>query len=484
MADARVDTSTPDTGAVAFNPWDGDPFAAQPDTSEGLVNVGTVDAILEGGALRGSCDRYFGGVDTSRRARLRCGKEMFFWDPLGTPGVPSAIVDFVLTEFADEVGPGFSAYGLIPDPTSDRNLPLGMAPSAPIGGMVANDAFTCASCHFGQLPDGRYAVGAANHAYDYGVHNLAIIVPASLATPGADRDEHHPDALRRLQPLLDHIDADSSGFQLRALGALAPLLGALGGGGLTIPQVDRETEGHYANWLPGTMDFLIAPLPVDDGIHTVSKISLLWGLPPEGEWASAEMDGAHLGFTGVAHSLKNFLRGFIVFGNGDSAAYPDERLGPLEDYIYSLQAPASLTPPAPEATEGEALFTSAGCIDCHDGPRGSGRELYTFEAIGTDDAMRGWLDPELDGTPCCGLDLVPGDRLSYGIKSPRLVGLWAAERFLHNGSVSSLETLFCLDGARNRITTPAYSDRGHDFTCADDLSAADRQALIAYLRSL
>ncbi len=77
---------------------------------------------------------------------------------------------------------------------------------------------------------------------------------------------------------------------------------------------------------------------------------------------------------------------------------------------------------------------------------------------------------------CCGVgdDLV----MSHGIKSPRLVGMWAQQRFLHNGSVDSLEALLC-DSERPTVDAPVFSDAGHRYGC--DLAAEDRASLISYL---
>ena len=38
-------------------------------------------------------------------------------------------------------------------------MPVGLAPTTGKLGSVETRAFTCASCHFGKMPDGRYAVG-------------------------------------------------------------------------------------------------------------------------------------------------------------------------------------------------------------------------------------------------------------------------------------------------------------------------------------
>ena len=55
------------------------------------------------------------------------------------------------------------------------------------------------------------------------------------------------------------------------------------------------------------------------------------------------------------------------------------------------------------------------------------------------------------------------------------------ERFLHNGSIGSLEELLCMGPETQPIDTFAYSNAGHEFGC--DLSLEEKVALIAYLES-
>ncbi len=453
-----------------------DPFAAVPDRSEGLINVGAdLDAVLEHGALATACADYAAAPD-DRRARLLCGKAMFFFEGFGTAGVPAPLVTWLLESFPAEVGPGFAELGMIADPQSAAALPLGLAPGAALGD-VETLAFTCASCHFARLPDDRYAVGAPNLAYDYGRMNLMIAVLPSLSIPGADPADHDPDALAAIQPLRDRMAADPS-IQSALITALLPLI--TGGGGMA-PAFSKENEHWYARWRTGTMDFFIEPLPLDDGVHTVSKISSLWGLPDEDERIAAGFDHAMLGWTGGTASLRNFAAGFVLLGGGDAPAWPDDRLGPLIDFVYSLQAPLPVeTPPAEAVARGRALFVDA-CQQCHGAPRGMGAEVYTYEEIGTDEAMRWWADgADHDGAPCCGLTFESGDTVTGAIKSPRLAGLWAMDRFLHNGALDTLEQLLCLT-PRPGITDDAFGDAGHEFGC--DLPDADRAALIAYLEA-
>lgn len=463
-------TPSPDAGTEAPT----DPFVPQPDTSEGLTNVSAdLEAVLEHGMLAGACEAY-AAAPVDRRLRLLCGKAMFFYEGFGTAGVPAPLVDWMLENFPDDAGPGFSKVGMVADPFSTKGYPLGLAPGAPFGS-VSSLAFTCASCHFARLPDGRYAVGAPNHVYEYGRMNLMLTLVPAMAMPGANEAAHDSDALAVVKPLRDRMAANP-GIQSALITALLPLIS---GGNASLPAFAKENERYYAHWRAGTMDFFIQPLPFDDQVHTISKISALWGVPTESELAAHGIATAMLGWTGGTASVAHFLTGFVDLGGGKVAEWPDDRLAPLADYIASLRAPAPASV-AGDVTRGRELFV-AECLSCHGGPRGMGDRVYSFEEIGTDDAIKWWADgPDHDGQPCCNLRFSPGDTITHAIKSPRLVGLWAMQRLLHNGALDSLEQLLCVE-PRDGVTEPAFADRGHEFGC--ELPAADRAALLDYLRA-
>ncbi len=450
-----------------------DPFAQQADTSEGLTNVSSyLEELLEKGDLEGACAAW--EADPSdRRKKLLCGKWMFFYEGFDTLGPPAALYDFYAQEFPDTMGTGFSGYGLVADPYSldDRNL--GMGTGAPLGAVDAL-AFTCASCHFGQLPDGRYAVGAPNYRYDYGRHTLALGLLTQAVLPGWDESVHNPDAIETIRPELDALDDWPLKIEFYLL-----LTGLLEIETDMDMSISPEAEGHYATWRTGTMDFLIEPLPLDDGVHTVHKILPLWGIPDEEEALAYDMPSAMLSWTGGSTDLYQFLEGFILVGGGSLEKWPRERLSPLVEYIHSLEAPTNLEPPdAALVDAGEALFYESGCIGCHDGPRGSSREVYGFEEIGTDSALQYFADPDQDGEPCCGLE----GEMTHGIKAPRITGVFWMNRLLHNGSVNSLDELLCVDGPREPSAEMPYSNDGHLFGC--ELPKEDRRALVAFVESL
>ena len=188
-----------------------------------------------------------------------------------------------------------------------------------------------------------------------------------------------------------------------------------------------------------------------------------------------------LSWTGIGESLMDFLHGFVAI-SGSNETWDDADFAPLADYIYSLRTPLPEVEQDTAAIErGANLFAAAGCLACHDGPSGEGRELYDFETIGTDTAMRNIYNPSEDGQLCCGLDEA-GDQATWSLKSPRLAGQRYQTRLLHNGALDNLAQLLCLE-QRPTSDFEAQSSQGHRFGC-DELSAAEKRDLIHYLEHL
>jgi len=448
-----------------------------------------LETVLEHGMIRGACDRYYADPEAaSDYLLLMCGKYMFFYEGFDLLGVPSIIPEFLVSTLSDTIGPGFEKLGMVLDPYSETQLPLGMPRGEPMGPNDEIDslAFGCASCHFAKTRDGRYSVGMPNHHYDYGLHILSMVsFPSMALLPFIQSPSiFHPDARAVLAPLIEEFNTKSSAL---ALGLrMIQLLPALLSDALPTPFLSAKVQAMYASWgKTGNQDFLAPPVGNDDDVHTVSKILSLWQLTtPE---QLVELNGVHsalLGLTGGAKSIDDFLRGFVALSLGPEGKYTAERLLPLKRYILSLKAPENPSPPNPAlVASGKLLFEQRGCLSCHNGPLHSSTRVFSFEEIGTDPAMKYWNDKNLDGIPDAlnGPDLV--DTLTHAIKAPRMNGLWTFDRFLHNGSVSSLEDLFCIDHQRPTTTELAFGDQGHMQTC-ENLSLDDKLALIAYLESL
>jgi cytochrome c peroxidase len=165
----------------------------------------------------------------------------------------------------------------------------------------------------------------------------------------------------------------------------------------------------------------------------------------------------------------------------------------LGKFVYSLEPPTNPNKADPLAERGRKVFASEGCAMCHTPP------LYTNNML---IPVRGFAPPANDpatarlhimrGVPL-GTDsnLALKTRKGTGYyKVPSLKGLWYRNLIEHSGSIASLEEWF----DRKRLSdsyepsgwkAPGRKTRavpGHEFGL--DLSADDKRALIAFLKTL
>lgn len=426
-------------------------------------------AVLEAQSLAGACDAVKNGA-TDQPTRLRCGKWMFFYETFGTTGVPVPLLDFLQKHYGDSYyGRGFSRLGFIPDPASMKGMPLGLAPTTGKAGTVSTLAFTCASCHFGKMPDGRYSVGYGNLSLDYGKLLASLGAPLTLSSNASDPKVH----VQLRQELAGPVAAAKmqSSYQIDLGIAGLQLLGAGMGGQLTV-----DEQGKFLALRTGTMDFMTKPL-VEDNVWTVSRIMSLWNLPDAERRTTAGMPHEMLSWNGGVDTLESFLAGFVTYGQSQVEWSP-ARLSPLADYVRSLRAPATLAAlSADEVTEGARLFVGMGCLECHKGASGEGARVFTFDELGTDATYATIYNPGPDGKSPVGDFFV-----TRGVKAPRMAGLFSQTRFLHNGAVASLEELFCLS-PRDPSRVEGQRSDGHGMTC-QGLTELEKRRLITYLKSL
>ena len=439
--------------------------------------------VLEYGELQGACERYRKkGVKATRRDLLLCGKWMFFYEHFELAGAPTKLVVFLQDTFKKSFGPGSRAFGLIENPYDKNRMPLGMA-NAPRMENTNDDSvnWTCASCHFGQIRDGRYVVGQANHKYDYGAHMLWLAMLPTIAS-GIDKIDALPEKVRKtLQPGLTEWQENP-----RWPALASTLLSLLDQPRMPMP---KEHQIFSSMWGTGVLDTFMFPPELDDRLHNPSKILSAYNIPKPEDFEKlgfAKDSPLRFTFSGYANTMKKFVKGFASLAEQNHPEVWVQRHGkPLMEYLYTLKSPKNREPLDEALVEkGSLLFKEKDCQSCHNGPYYMSMELFDFDEIGTDKTYKWLLDADKDyGLPSP--NLMPSDpsEISHAIKANRLHGIWTLDRFLHNGSVGSLEELFCLEQKRPTKLVPPFSDTGHLYTC-DGLSREEKLALITYLKSL
>ncbi len=170
-----------------------------------------------------------------------------------------------------------------------------------------------------------------------------------------------------------------------------------------------------------------------------------------------------------------------------SGRYSDEQLYALALFLYSLRPPANPSQPDSLTAAGKKVFEREGCAGCHTPPfyTNNKRVPVTGYRSSTEDSDVVRVSVGTDPT------LAMRTRRGTGYyKVPSLKGVWYRGPFEHSGSVATLEDWF--DPRRLRddyvptgfkgygVTTRAV--KGHEFGLK--LSAEDRRALIAFLKTL
>ncbi len=169
--------------------------------------------------------------------------------------------------------------------------------------------------------------------------------------------------------------------------------------------------------------------------------------------------------------------------------YSDEQLYALALFLYSLRPPPNPNKFEELAARGERVFTKAGCAGCHTAPLYTNNKLTLAKGFPLPaDTRRDAIMPLSVGTD---ERLALKTRRGTGFyKVPSLKGVWYRGPFEHGGSVATLEDWFNPERLRDDYVPTGFighhvthrAVKGHEFGLT--LSDRDRQALIAFLRTL
>lgn len=206
--------------------------------------------------------------------------------------------------------------------------------------------------------------------------------------------------------------------------------------------LSEEARARYTSWGRGRADVL------EEESDVPIAIPDLYGLREEA-WFTQGATLRHV--SPLALAVRQETQ--FIQANHLRTRPPRELVWALVIYLYSIEPPPRTASDATDLAEGHALF-DAHCVGCHRNAIGSG-DPVELDRIGT--------HPEL----------AQGSARGTGMYRPSpLVRVADAAPYLHHGAVPTLEDL--LDAQR--------TEPGHRFGV--DLSAQEKAALLAYLRSL
>ncbi len=377
----------------------------------------------------------------------------------------------------DEVrDPAFYAYTKMP------LTPEGIMPYARYvvveKGTVLTGNMSCGMCHTRVNPDGTLLKGAQGNfpgdpATGFIIRKpngipdqfLPILVRGLFATPWIENDPHTALSHRPRNEIADAFDAVPSGT-----------LGRQGTGILFPPQVPDLIGVKDRKYLD--KGGLSRHRDIGDMMRYIATNQALDVMASYDGYIPVGIDNQTLPPPGKSPFVGTFDR------------HSEAQLYAISKYIYSLQPPANPHQPNALSKRGERIFTQQGCVSCHTPP------LYTNNMLTPVD---GFVVPPDHHEQYDIFDISIGTDPGYALKSrrgtgyykiPSLRGVWYRGPFLHDGSLATLEDV--LDARRLRddyvptgfkgAGVAARAVEGHEFGL--DLSQKDKQALVAFLKTL
>jgi hypothetical protein len=334
-------------------------------------------------------------------------------------------------------------------------------------GVVELNLFSCATCHTRVLSDGSVVKGAQGNG-PFEELFTALVKPAGAA-PGADAKARDAEWLLAGAPWIMNREQFDKQFSFQEL----------------IRRHEAMQSGVVERH--GT------------GSATPTKVPSLIGL----------QDIKYLDATGLMrHRSVGDLMRYVITNYGldiiahygdfqpsksqvaigaDDTRFSDEQLYSLALYIYSLPPPHNPNPFDDKARRGESLFKQLDCIGCHTPPLYTNNKLTPASGFAVSEGLRktqNILDFSVGTDPA----LATETRRGTGFyKVPSLRGVWLRNALSHSGQANSLEEWFDPARVKADYVPKGFHLRpgpikGHEFGL--NISAADKQALIAFLRTL
>ena len=176
-----------------------------------------------------------------------------------------------------------------------------------------------------------------------------------------------------------------------------------------------------------------------------------------------------------------------AFSGEEGTRYSDEQLYALALYLYSLKPPPNPNPLDDRALRGQKIFQQQGCAGCHVPPLYTSNKLTLaqgFQAPADLLAAGDILNVSVGTDPTLALKTRRGTGF---YKVPSLRGVWYRNAFGHAGQAETLDEWFDPARLKDDYVPSGFHIgpgplKGHEFGLK--LAADDRQALIAFLKTL
>jgi len=367
-------------------------------------------------------------------------------------GVPVILLK-ALEKFK-EIGPKLTGLGFLDDKSWEKKRwPYGIVKSKhqnkfAVKRLTTNKiaGISCAACHTGQLPDGRFSIGMTNEKLKYGMMNQYTLFTIWMV------DRRKNDTSRWLPELIKKytkMRKDTKSFFMIMLSSAEkmPINKFLLRNIVGEEPPSLATQRSFLNSEPGIFNGFAPSLNFSDKELYVSA---------PGVWALGTEDEAHYGTLAAKKTTSDFISEAFLYTNRSKKYNKAAYLEPVAEYLKCLKSPKPLKEINTELhASGKKIFKN-NCMTCHDLNHGGGSKSVDPERIQTPETFINIFSdykPE-DIQSMRTFSLIQDLSLNNSatrIKVRRLNGIWTRKNLTSNGQIKGMDHLFCLNGKKREI---------------------------------
>ena len=449
-----------------------------PNFHDEVVNTGTTLAqIAQSDLIKGQCkifNKEFKRRSKKRkekltdeaynRAKVLCGKDRFINLRMKTKiGVP--IILLKAMEKFEEIGPRLEGLGLLDDDSWQKERwPFGFVKAKHANPFAVKRLTTnkiagvsCAACHTGKLPDGRFSIGMTNENFKYGKMNQYTLFSIWMV------DKRKYDEKRWIPELISmykDLRKNNKNFFMKMLSASEkiPVNKFLLKNIIGEEPPSLATQRSFIKSEPGVFNGFAPSLNFQDKELYVSA---------PGIWALGSEKESHYGTLAERANTQDFISEAYIYTNRTARYNKAMYLEPMAEYLKCLKSPKPLFKPTKALyEEGKKVFKN-NCTSCHNLNHGGGSVSTPASLIGTPETFQNiftdYQPQDIQSIRTFRLIQKLGlDGSAKNVKVRRLNGIWTRRNLTSNGQIKGFDHLFCLKGKERSCllyTSPSPRDK-------------------------
>jgi cytochrome c5 len=460
-----------------------------------INTANSLKEIAQKELLKNECDKYFKEYKERsdnkpslsdklyNQSKVLCGKWIFLNLGMRTNvGIPVKVIKVI--EKFNGVGSQMKDLGFLTDNSwKDEAYPFGVVPvkhekQFALKRIASNNIvqMSCAACHTGQLPDGRFSIGATNENLDYGRFNLYAMFSLWMTDKRKNDPTRWLPEIIELYKKLEKENESSFLDQLKMVETI-PLNGDFIKYAIGEEPSPLETQKSFLQGQRGIYNGFAPSINFKDRQIYLSSPQL---------YEAGKYSEAHYGSLAGLESLDDFISEALVYTNRSTRYNNKMYIDPIKEFITCLKSPHNLSPKNDEAiARGKEIFKNK-CMSCHDLPDGGGSKTQDFAIMGAPETylnlFASYKPTEIQSEVTFKFLTSLGLTGSVEeLKVRRLNGIWTRKNLTSNGQIKGLDHLFCLNQQRVLTHNKDPKTQGIHYDLCTDYQEDEKRDLIETL---